>query len=168
MAAPQEPTLEILGHEPTGWDYDYVNDPNAPPNLEMALEELELDYGHIDFSQLVAIPISDEEIEAASKLDYSLTNVDAALGFEYAEHSYLGNLLALAWDDGKVYVANNKPIKLPNGLEVTYGEINGLAGDFYGTVNPISDGTDWPDQCNRFLRAWYWLAEDTSCNPAEP
>lgn len=47
-----------------------MNDPSAPPNLEAALEELEPDHGHNDFSQLVSIPISDEEIEAASKPDY--------------------------------------------------------------------------------------------------
>ncbi|KAF5539770.1 phosphatidylcholine-hydrolyzing phospholipase C [Fusarium napiforme] len=173
MAAPQEPTPQTVGHEPTGWDYDHVNDPNAPTNLETALEELEPDHGHNDFSQLVAIPITDEEIEAASTQDYVRWKQEHAekphkeLGFEYAEHSYLGNSLTLEWDDGERYVANNKPIKLPNGLEVTYGEINGLAGDFYGTVNPISDGHDFEEQCNRFRRAWHWLAEDTTRNPAE-
>lgn len=28
------------------------------------------EHGHNDFSQLISIPISDEEIEAATKLDY--------------------------------------------------------------------------------------------------
>jgi len=75
--------------------------------------------------------------------------------------------LTLAWDDGNSYVAKNKPFKLHNGLEVTYGEINGLAGDYYATVNPISDGKDLQDQRNRFLAAWHWLAEDRTRNPSE-
>jgi hypothetical protein len=60
----------MLGHEPTGWDYNHENDPNAPSNIEAELEKLEPDHGHNDYSQLVAIPISDEEIEAAAKVDY--------------------------------------------------------------------------------------------------
>lgn len=62
--------METLGHEPTGWDYDHENDPNAPPNIGAELEKLEPDHGHNDYSQLVAIPVSDEEIEAATKVDY--------------------------------------------------------------------------------------------------
>ncbi|KAK3989036.1 phosphatidylcholine-hydrolyzing phospholipase c [Cladorrhinum sp. PSN332] len=173
MAAPQELTVETLGYEPTGWDYDHENDPNAPPNIVEELEKLEPDHGHNDYSQLVAIPISDKEIEAATKVDYVKWKQEHApkpnrgLGFEFAEHSYLGDSLTLAWDDGQSYVAKNKPFKLPNGLEVTYGQINGLAGDFYGTVNPISDGRDLQEQRNRFLRAWYWLAQDATRNPEE-
>ncbi|KAI8306095.1 hypothetical protein K4K59_011722 [Colletotrichum sp. SAR11_240] len=173
MATTQTLTFETLGYEPTGWDHDHVNDPNAPRNIEEELEKLRPDHGHNDFSQLVAIPISDEEIEAATKFDYVRWKQEHAEkphnmgGFEFAEHSYLGDSLTLAWDDDQSYVAKNKPFKLPNGLEVTYGQINGLAGDFYGTVNPISDGKDLKDQQNRFMRAWYWLAQDTSRNPTE-
>ncbi|KAK4173616.1 hypothetical protein QBC36DRAFT_359495 [Triangularia setosa] len=169
----QELTVETLSHELTGWDYDHDNDPNAPPNIEAELEKLQPDHGHNDYSQLVAIPISEEEIEAASKIDYVKWKQERAEkphkdgSFEYAEHSYLGDSLTLAWDDGQSYVAKNKPFKLQNGLEVTYGQINGLAGDFYGTVNPISDVKDLHEQQQRFLRAWYWLAQDTTRNPAE-
>ncbi|KAF2014386.1 hypothetical protein BU24DRAFT_481845 [Aaosphaeria arxii CBS 175.79] len=87
--------------------------------------------------------------------------------FEYAEHSYLGDALTLAWNDGNSYVAKNKPFSLPNGLTLTYGQINGLAGDFYATVNPISDGKDLQDQIARFKAAWHWLAIDTTRNPKE-
>ncbi|KAK4200394.1 hypothetical protein QBC40DRAFT_280159 [Triangularia verruculosa] len=166
-------TIATLGHEPTGWDYDHQNDPNAPENIEVELEKLQPVHGHNDYSQLVAIPISDAEIEAASKIDYVKWKQARAAkphkdgSFEYAEHSYLGDSITLAWDDGQSYVAKYKPFKLPNGLQVTYGQINGLAGDFYGTVNPISDGKDLQEQRQRFLRAWYWLAQDTTRNPAE-
>lgn len=47
-----------------------MNDPNAPPNLEEELQNLQPHHGHNDISQLVAVPISDEEIEAAKRFDY--------------------------------------------------------------------------------------------------
>ncbi|KAH7198897.1 uncharacterized protein B0J16DRAFT_367908 [Fusarium flagelliforme] len=63
--------FETLGYEPTGWDYDHVSDPDAPPNLEEEFENLQPHHGHNKISQLVAIPISDEEVEAAKKFDYA-------------------------------------------------------------------------------------------------
>lgn len=45
---------------------------------------------------------------------------------------------------------------------VTYGQINGLAGDFYGTTMPISDGSTPADQGDRFVAAYNTLAQ----NPA--
>ncbi|KAF9692945.1 hypothetical protein EKO04_008962 [Ascochyta lentis] len=176
MTAVQQDTLDKneIGLEPTGWDYDHLNDPNAPEKIDAELLQHH-GHGHNDFSHLVSIPISDEEIEAATKIDYVNWKLEQAKqhpkdgkeGFEYAEHSYLGDSLTLAWDDGNSYVAKNKPFMLQNGLEVTYGQINGLAGDFYATVNPISDGKDPQDQRNRFLQAWHWLAIDTTRNPLE-
>ena len=125
---------------------------------------------------MISIPISDEEIEAATKIDYVNWKLEQAkqhpkdndgLGFEFAEHSWLGDALTLQWDDGQSYVAKNKQFTLSNGLQLTYGQINGLAGDFYATINPISDGKDLQDQRSRFLRAWYWLAEDKTRTPFE-
>jgi len=37
-------------------------------------------------------------------------------------------------------------LKLPGGLEVTYGQINALAGDSYETYEPISDGSSDQDR----------------------
>ncbi|MCJ1475818.1 hypothetical protein MMC13_004482 [Lambiella insularis] len=87
--------------------------------------------------------------------------------FEYGEHHKLGDALKLRWHDGETYIAYQKPFTLPNGLEVTYGGINGLAGDLYGTSEPISDGKDLQDQVQRFLAAWHWLGVDTTRNPGE-
>jgi hypothetical protein len=56
---------------------------------------------------------------------------------------------------------------LENGLNVTYGEINGLAGDFYGTYDPISDGNNESEQVNRFLKAYNTLAGLSPGQPAE-
>ncbi len=55
----------------------------------------------------------------------------------------------------------------PNGLQLTYGRINCLAGDFYGTYNPISDGTNLTDQISRFQAAYALLALDTDRQPQE-
>ncbi|GJC90382.1 hypothetical protein ColLi_13220 [Colletotrichum liriopes] len=70
MAATKTLTVETLGHKPTGWDCDHTNDPSALANIEAELEKLEPDHGHNDYSQLVLIPVSDEDIKAASKVNY--------------------------------------------------------------------------------------------------
>ncbi|KAM7197430.1 phosphatidylcholine-hydrolyzing phospholipase c [Naviculisporaceae sp. PSN 640] len=171
-------TKDILGHEPTGWDYDHTNtdDSTIPANVDFEALANEA-HSHHDTAHLVDIPVSDKEIEAATKIDYvnwmaeekakRATVKDGDSSFEFAEHASLGDALTLQWHDGQSYVAKNKPFTLANGLEVTYGQINGLAGDFYGTTKPISDPKDLQDQRSRFLRAFYWLAEDRTRNPKE-
>ncbi|KAJ5964876.1 uncharacterized protein N7479_004752 [Penicillium vulpinum] len=88
-------------------------------------------------------------------------------GYEYAEHSFLGDIIDLKLENGGTQEAAKTPLKLPNGLSLTYGQINGLAGDFYGTDRPISDGRNPADKAKRFLDAWFWLAEDTHRQPKE-
>ena len=93
--------------------------------------------------------------------------VHGKIDFEFGEHRKLGDALILRWHDRQSYLAYEKPFILPNGLEVTYGQINGLAGDFYGTADPISDILDLDEQVRRFLAAWHWLAVDRTRNPEE-
>ena len=99
----------------------------------------------------------------------SLTCVAHAVfaGFEYAEHSYIGDAIMLTLANGSRVPARNHRFTLRNGLSVTYGQINGLAGDFYGTTNPISDGRTPQDQSTRFLAAYNKLAEPSSRQPQE-
>ena len=59
------------------------------------------------------------------------------------------------------------PLVLSNGVVLSYGQINGLAGDFYGTADPISDGTSMADSQDRFLNAWNTLALDETRQPKE-
>ncbi|MCJ1437595.1 hypothetical protein MMC27_006982 [Xylographa pallens] len=94
-------------------------------------------------------------------------SVHGRVDFEFGEHHKLGDALTLRWNNGKSYLAYEKPFTLPNGLEVTYGQINGLGGDFYGTAYPISDGVGIDEQVRRFLAAWEWLAIDKTRNPGE-
>jgi hypothetical protein len=73
----------------------------------------------------------------------------------------------LQWDDGRSYTALEKPLTLPNNLTLTYGQINALAGDFYGTDRPISDGSNPEDQKGRFVDAFRTLAAEDRRAPTE-
>lgn len=63
--------------------------------------------------------------------------------------------------------ASSHKFQLPNGLILTYGQINALAGDFYGTGRPISDGTNDQDRFSRFLAAYDTLANGSPRQPKE-
>lgn len=63
--------------------------------------------------------------------------------------------------------ASSHKFRLPNGLALTYGQINALAGDFYGTHNPISDGKSDGDRSTRFLLAYDTLAKGGPRQPKE-
>lgn len=88
-------------------------------------------------------------------------------GFEYAEHGLLGDNIRLLTEKGTRIVARQVPLALHNHGKLTYGKINGLAGDFYGTADPISDGKSVVDRQNRFLAAWSTFAVDTTRQPKE-
>lgn len=88
-------------------------------------------------------------------------------GFEYAEHSFFGNAITLTLSDGTTQLAKDYPFKLSNALNLTYGEINGLGGDFYGTNDPISDGSTQEEQRSRFMAAFKTLADPSGLQPGE-
>lgn len=69
--------------------------------------------------------------------------------------------------DGSVVLGKDHLFKLDNGLNVTYGEINGLAGDFYGTSNPICKGANSTEQTTRFVDAYNTLAKPRTLMPTE-
>ncbi|KAI0846452.1 fungal fucose-specific lectin-domain-containing protein [Daldinia vernicosa] len=89
------------------------------------------------------------------------------LGFEYAEHGYLGDAIILTLSNGKAVRGRDYKFTLENGLNVTYGEINGLAGDFYGTHDPISDGANETERVTRFVAAYNTLAGRYARQPQE-
>jgi hypothetical protein len=89
------------------------------------------------------------------------------LRFEFAEHMKLGNDLQLRWSDTQVFQATQQKLKLNSKLQLTYGEINGLAGDFYGTKQPICKGETFEEQLKRFEAAYKTLAGDTVTVPNE-
>lgn len=69
--------------------------------------------------------------------------------------------------DGSIVAAKEHPFRLETGVGVTYGEINSLAGDFYSTGSPISDGSGKDAQRNRFLDAYKTLAAPSPLQPRE-
>jgi len=83
------------------------------------------------------------------------------------EHSYIGDSIKLILADGEPVAASSHRFRLPNGLNLTYGQINALAGDFYGTDRPISDGRDDQDCSTRFLAAYDTLANGGPRQPGE-
>ncbi|KAK0438157.1 fungal fucose-specific lectin-domain-containing protein [Desarmillaria tabescens] len=89
------------------------------------------------------------------------------LGFEYAEHCFIGDAITLTLANGTKVAASDYKFQLKDQLSLTYGQINGLAGDFYGTYDPISDGKDDQDRSARFVRAYNTLADGGPRLPKE-
>ncbi|KAL9034607.1 MAG: hypothetical protein Q9214_006971 [Letrouitia sp. 1 TL-2023] len=86
------------------------------------------------------------------------SELEPFLGFKFAEHGFLGDSIVIRNSTGDLVRAGDWRLKLENGLELTYGQICGLAGDYYGTSEPISDGSSLDDQVRRFMLAFDQLA----------
>jgi hypothetical protein len=80
--------------------------------------------------------------------------------FEGGEHTAIGDSALLYFsgsDPGTP--AYQVPLTVPNGLQLTYGQIVSLGGDFYGIPSaPISDGSTQADRVVRFTNAYNTLA----------
>lgn len=80
--------------------------------------------------------------------------------FEGGEHTAIGDSAFLyfsANDPGTL--ASQVPLTLPNGLQLTYGQLVALSADFYGIPDePISDGATPADRMTRFTNAYNTLA----------
>ncbi|MCJ1354020.1 MAG: hypothetical protein MMC33_004007 [Icmadophila ericetorum] len=86
--------------------------------------------------------------------------------YNYAEHCFLGNELKLKFLNG-TFEAATKELTLENDVHLTYGQINGLGGDFFGTYDPICKGETFKDQCDRFQRAYACLGKEKNRTPWE-
>ena len=88
--------------------------------------------------------------------------VSPVVGFGTIEHRAIGDAGTLRYIVHGVQ--KNRPAKtakldLPNGNKLSFGEIIGLAGDFYGVVGePISEGATQQDRERRFNAAFGTLA----------
>ncbi|KAL1745430.1 fungal fucose-specific lectin-domain-containing protein [Schizophyllum fasciatum] len=98
---------------------------------------------------------------------YNMSLKQGSLFYEYAEHSYVGDAIWLTLADESRVPAKTHEFTLKNGLTLTYGQINALAGDFYGTYKPISDGKNATEQSARFLAAFNTLAEPSYWQPKD-
>lgn len=86
--------------------------------------------------------------------------------YNYAEHCFIGNELKLKFPHG-TFLAEEKELTLENGVKLTYGQINGLGGDFFGTYDPICKGENFQDQCDRYQRAYACLGRQKERTPWE-
>ncbi|WP_440107738.1 hypothetical protein [Acidovorax sp. BL-A-41-H1] len=78
--------------------------------------------------------------------------------FESFEHLLIGDRILLHTADGDVRRGADYLLALPNGLQLTYGRVVALAGDFFGI--PGEAIADDPHAPERFLRAFGQMAED--------
>jgi len=84
--------------------------------------------------------------------------VNDQIEFNYAEHKMTGEMLSLKWDKTK-WTSGTAELTLPNKVKLSYGEINGLGGDFFGSYNPVCTGKDFDQQCQYFMDAFRTLGE---------
>ena len=142
-------------------------DPSTPPAHVLAqFTNSDLVFGRV----VVPVPNQNKAPKRGKlgELNWLLfSSVLTRTGFEYMEHSYIGDSIKLTLADGEPVAASNHGFRLPNGLNLTYGQINALAGDFYGTRDPISDGRDDQDCSARFLAAYDTLANGGPRQPKE-
>jgi hypothetical protein len=131
-------------------------------------EQLAEIFGHCAQPGIIRFPYQLEEIADEGQLEYppkerkyeKTEDGNDIVPFEYAEHCWLGDSLRLQGHDSEAdKTARMNPFKLENGLQVTYGQINGLAGDFFGTYDPICDGSSAKEQQKRFRAAHDSLAK---------
>lgn len=86
--------------------------------------------------------------------------------FISGEHERIGDAIRLPKPGGSGGSSAQRPLTLPNGLQLSYGQIIALAGDFYGVPEePIVDPTEKPSErvsgrSKRFMAAYSTLAHD--------
>lgn len=109
---------------------------------------------------LLHIADAHSDVAPATALPGNALNIRPPLRFEGAEHTAIGDNTLLRFSENAEPIrAQNKPLHLPNGLALTYGQVVALAGDFYGVVDrPINEGATPADRLNRFHAAFDSLA----------
>lgn len=89
--------------------------------------------------------------------------------FEAVEHENIGNKVTLRFpgsggEDQEV-LSTDRPLRLPNGLQLSFGQIIALAGDFYGVPeDPIIDPSEKPEKIAAGRRERFSAAYSTLAN----
>ncbi|MBY5558822.1 hypothetical protein J0664_32935 (plasmid) [Rhizobium leguminosarum] len=92
--------------------------------------------------------------------DGSANNAVGSELFESFEHLSIGDNITLTLPTEQI-TAPQYPFTLPNGLQLTYGQIVALGGDFFGVPSkPISDGDTPEARVQRFNQAFSTLGND--------
>ncbi|KAH7224367.1 uncharacterized protein BKA55DRAFT_527425 [Fusarium redolens] len=76
----------------------------------------------------------------------------------FAEHRFLGDTVNVSDDHQSSSHKEAVTLHLTNGLAVTYGEINGLAGDYFGLGKPISSEPN-SERMKVIFRRWFDLLD---------
>jgi hypothetical protein len=150
---------------------NHDDDPSVPsPNEKDILDALL----HGSFPSLQASKATLSQIQETGTLTLSKQDQDGSsaaeatkndistLRFQFGEHVLLGNMVLLSWHDGTKQLAKDKPFGLENGLQVTYGQISALGGDFFAYKEPICFGKDAKEQIQRFELGFATLAKKPS------
>ena len=130
--------------------------------LALTNSGLDLVLGHCSGPSLVERPTYFHNAGEQGTLNPKVEK-DGKLRYEFAEHRFLGDVLVLP--DFQTTSSNDKsaaanPMKLKNGLRLTYGQINGLAGDFFGSREPICKSDNPIERQKRFREAFSLLTSE--------
>lgn len=136
---------------------------------DISMQDFTALFGSHNAASMLERPSTFKDITSPAN-EFKPAKKDDRLFFEWEEHHQLGDGLHLKGHDSaakdpndredKNRLAGKNPLPLENGLSFTYGEINGLAGDFFGTWYPISQDTTKGSQTprGRFIAAYNTLA----------
>ncbi|KAJ4352481.1 uncharacterized protein N0V89_007829 [Didymosphaeria variabile] len=151
--AEQEPYFQVFKSEAESLIIDTTN----PKPTSEAYPEFESDPARLvyQFGRKYALGPSAREEDGTPKIGlYS-----QVYNFNYAEHRILGDRLRLKFSDSETVVAGDRKLTLENGTMLTYGQVNGLGGDFFATNNPICTGSNFDQQCQYFMDAYNLLGK---------
>ena len=82
--------------------------------------------------------------------------------FESVEHENIGNKVKIRFPSGQDVLVADRLLRLPNGLQLSFGQIIALAGDFYGIPeHPIIDPSEEHDKKTTGRRKRYIAAYNT-------
>ncbi|MBL0797158.1 MULTISPECIES: phospholipase [unclassified Pseudomonas] len=147
---------------------DPQNDPQQPPvPLIARFEELFSETGiEIDGEQSHLILLATDSHIEPPPPNPGKPRASKGIGlyYEILEHTAIGDNVLLRQDTTTPpRPASKVPLHLPNGLALTYGQILGLGGDFYGIPEqPICDGATAAERLQRFTAAFNSLATASS------
>lgn len=104
------------------------------------------------------LPLKSDKLGNVSSMMHRHVHNNLNIGFKYLPYSFIGDAITLTLANGKKVAASYHTLRLRKDLRLTYGQINSLARDFYGTYEPISDGATEEARGERFIAAFNTLA----------
>lgn len=111
-------------------------------------------------SELAMALVSDDSSTALKVVARQVTMAPFSPQFEGGEHTAIGDSVVLRFSADGPPPPAPFPLQLENGLQLTYGQILALGGDFYGVPDsPISDPDSPQERQARFQACFNSLAQ---------